>query len=129
MDVNKVLLVGTVMGDVMVRGNGKVTAFPLSTSEKVTGGDGQSQYINTWHDCVAFGKLAEACANLQKWDRVWMEGSLSKDSYEKDGQKIYKTQIKVQKLVTVGRQKQADGGQAPAQQPAQQESEDGPYPW
>lgn len=46
--------------------------------------------------CVAFGKTADFILGwFKKGDRIGVEGSIRTGSYEKDGQKIYTTEVNV----------------------------------
>lgn len=46
--------------------------------------------------CVAFGKTAEFILDwFRKGDRIGVEGSIRTGSYEKDGKKIYTTEVNV----------------------------------
>ena len=68
----------------------------LATSEKYTDKQGQKVEKTEWHNLVFWGKLAEIAGQyLHKGDLIAVEGSIETVSWEKDGQKLYKTQIKV----------------------------------
>jgi len=107
--VNKVILVGNVGGDPEVRqvGDSSVVKFSLATSEswkdKATG---ERKTDTEWHTCEAWGKLAEI---IQKWvkkgSKIYVEGSIKTDEYEKDGEKKRFTKIKVSSMKMMG-----DGG-------------------
>jgi len=96
--VNKVILVGNVGGDPEVRempGGGAVTKLTLATSEswkdKKTG---QQQERTEWHKVVSFNRLAEIMGRyLRKGSKVYVEGSLRTQQWEKDGVKRYTTEI------------------------------------
>lgn len=58
--------------------------------------------------CVAFGKTAEFILDwFRKGDRIGVEGSIRTGSYEKDGKKIYTTEVNVTNAEFVGDKKQA----------------------
>lgn len=71
-------------------GEQKVSNFPLATSEgrKV---NGEWQDHTEWHNITAWGHNAEK--SISKGDRVYIEGKLKTDSYEKDGHKVYSTKV------------------------------------
>ncbi|MFN6943068.1 MAG: single-stranded DNA-binding protein, partial [Parvibaculum sp.] len=47
-----------------------------------------------WHRIVMFGKIAEVAGQyLRKGSKVFLQGRLSTDRYEKDGQTHYATKI------------------------------------
>ena len=58
----------------------------------------------TWHTCVKF--LKDESEAPQKGDKVFVEGSISNRSYEKDGVTKYVTEIKVKNFFTAPK---ADG--------------------
>ena len=100
--INKALLVGNLGKDPETRytGDGKaVTSFSVATSESWKGRDGSQQEKTEWHNCVTFGRLAEIAGEyLRKGSKVYIEGKIQTDSYEKDGQKRYSTKINVREL-------------------------------
>ena len=56
-----------------------------------------------WVNIVAFGKLAEICAQyLKKGSQVFIQGRLKTEKYEKDGQTHYATKIMADKLQMLG---------------------------
>jgi single-strand DNA-binding protein len=91
-----------------------VANFSLATTERFTDRSGARQERTEWHRIVAFGKLAETCAQyLSKGRQVYVEGRLTTREYEaKDGSgKRYRTEIVARQVRFLGRQ--ADGaGQA-----------------
>jgi single-strand DNA-binding protein len=71
-----------------------VTNFSVATNENWTGKDGQKQQRTEWHYIQVWGKLAEICAQyVKKGSKVYVEGKIQTRSWEKDGQKHYKTEI------------------------------------
>lgn len=100
--INKAILVGNLGKDPETRytGDGKaVTSFSVATSESWKGRDGSQQEKTEWHNCVTFGRLAEIAGEyLRKGSKVYIEGKIQTDSYEKDGQKRYSTKINVREL-------------------------------
>lgn len=97
MSVNKVILVGNLGQDVELKYGQSGTAvgnFSLATTEKWKDKSGQQQEKTEWHKVVTFGKTAENCAKyLAKGRKVYVEGKLQTDSYEKDGITRYTTKI------------------------------------
>lgn len=100
--VNKVILVGNVGNDPESRSfpdGSSVTNISIATSEswkdKQTG---QQQERTEWHRVVLRDRgnfrLGQIAAQyLKKGSKVYIEGSLKTRSYEKDGQKLYVTEI------------------------------------
>jgi single-strand DNA-binding protein len=95
--VNKVIIVGRLGGDPEMKAIGQgttVTRLNVATSENWTGKDGQKQERTEWHRIVVWGKLAELCGKyLAKGRQVYVEGRLQTSSYEKNGVKMYSTEI------------------------------------
>jgi single-strand DNA-binding protein len=108
---NKVVLVGnagtTPDGRELTGGN-KVTRFTMATSESYKNKDGEYKTDTTWHNIVAWGKLADYCEkNVQKGLMVAVEGKIQTRMYEdKDGGKRWITEIVISDLVPM-RQKAA----------------------
>ncbi len=104
--MNKAFLCGSLGADaeLKVLANGtSVLKFSLATNEKWTGKDGTKQEKTTWHKCNMWGpggpKLAQY---LLKGTKLLVEGSIENGSYEKDGIKMYTSDIKVQNVEFVG---------------------------
>ena len=52
-----------------------------------------------WHRIVAWGRLAEVCAQyLHKGSQVYVEGKLQTRSWEKEGVKQYTTEIVISEM-------------------------------
>jgi len=104
--INKVFLIGNLGKDPELKwtANGKAVAnFPVATSEKWKGADGEMQERTEWHNIVVWGKTAEICAQyLAKGRQVFIEGSLRTESYEKDGVKKYATKVVAQNVKFLG---------------------------
>lgn len=97
--MNIVCLVGRFVRDPDVRYNEEhkaVARFSLAIDRPPTkDGKKQADYPN----CVAFGKTAEIIEKYcLKGKRVGVQGSIRTGSYEKDGQKIYTTDVIVDRL-------------------------------
>jgi single-strand DNA-binding protein len=97
-NVNRVFLVGNLGCDVEAKylPSGTMAAsFRLATNERWTGKDGERQERTEWHRIVAYGRLAEVCAEyLSKGRRVRIEGSLRTRSWtDREGVKRYVTEI------------------------------------
>lgn len=104
--VNKVILVGNLGRDAEMKqtpSGSAVSSFSVATTEKWTGKDGQKQEKTEWHRCVLWGKQAEAVSQyLTKGKQVYLEGRLETRQWDKDGQKHYSTEIKVDNVVLLG---------------------------
>ena len=89
--MNKAILVGRLTRNPEARdtqGGTKVARFALAINRR--GKDGGTDYIN----CTAFGKTAELAAQyLSKGSRVGVVGRIQTGSYERDGHKVYTTDV------------------------------------
>jgi single-strand DNA-binding protein len=107
MSVNKVILVGNIGRDVELRhapSGLAVAKFSLATNEVRKDRNGQRQEQTEWHNIVAFGKLAEFCAQyLSKGRTVYVEGSIRTRTYDDEkGNRRYFTEIISQTIRFVG---------------------------
>ena len=92
----------------------------LATTERFTDRNGGKQERTEWHRIVAFGKLAETCAQyLSKGRQVYVEGRLTTREYEaKDGSgKRYRTEIVARQIRFLGRRGDAAGQPAASEVP------------
>lgn len=99
--VNKVILLGRLGGDPESRQAGSTTVanFTIATSEKFKNQQGELQEKTEWHRIVAWGRLAEVCAQyLHKGSQVYVEGKLQTRSWEKEGVKQYTTEIVISEM-------------------------------
>lgn len=100
--INNVTLTGRLTRDPELRYTAEkgraVTRFTLAVNRDFVNGDGvrEADFLNV----VAWGKLAETCANyLAKGSLIGIIGRLQSRSYEnKDGQTVYVTEVKMEKL-------------------------------
>lgn len=94
--INKVTLVGRVGKDPEQHQleTGIVVNFSLATSERWKDKSGEKQESTEWHNCKAFGSLAEIITKyVKKGDLLYIEGKIKTRSWEKDGTKHYATDI------------------------------------
>jgi single-strand DNA-binding protein len=123
MAVNSVTVVGNLGGDPQARSlpsGDSVANFSLATTERFKDRNGERQERTEWHRIVAFGKLAEACAQyLSKGRQVYVEGRLTTREYEaKDGSgKRYRTEIVARQVRFLGRRGDAAGQPASSEAP------------
>ena len=97
MYLNKVLLYGNITRDPELRAlpsGMNVCSFSIATNRVYTGKDGQKQEQTDFHNVVVFGRQADTVAQyLKKGSGVFVEGRLQTRSWEKDGQKQYRTEV------------------------------------
>lgn len=103
--VNKIFLLGNVgkEPDVKVFDNGDMkTTFTLATSDQWTDKQGNKQESTEWHNCVTYRQLAKIASDyVKKGSKVFVEGRIKTNSWEKDGVKKYQTTVEVLKLLVL----------------------------
>lgn len=109
--VNKAIIVGNLGQDPDVRylpSGDAVANISVATSESWKDKDsGEKRERTTWHRVVFFGRLAEVVGQyLKKGSKVYVEGSLQTNEWEKDGQKHYTTEIKAREMQMLDSKKQ-----------------------
>lgn len=123
MAVNSVTVIGNLGGDPRARSlpsGDSVANFSLATTERFKDRNGERQERTEWHRIVAFGKLAEVCAQyLSKGRQVYVEGRLTTREYEaKDGSgKRTRTEIVARQIRFLGRRSDAVGQPASSEAP------------
>ena len=111
--VNKVILVGNVgqNPDVQVTGTGtKVAHLSLATSRQTPSGGliGGTERTD-WHRLTLWNRLAQFAEDyVSKGDRVYVEGRLEYDSYERDGVTIPTADVVVKELVLLSPRSQEE---------------------
>jgi single-strand DNA-binding protein len=104
---NKVQLIGNLGNapEVKTTENGKKLArFSVATNESYRNASGEKVTETTWHNLVAWGKVAEIAEKyLNKGSEIAIEGKLINRSYtDKDGNKKYITEVQVNELLMLG---------------------------
>lgn len=101
--VNKVILVGNLGADPELKytqSQKPVCNLRLATNEVWKDKSGQKQEKTEWHRITVWGDQAENCNKyLSKGRSVYVEGRLQTNSYDKDGQKHYSTEIVADRIV------------------------------
>lgn len=98
MSINKVILVGNVGKDPVIRYFDKGVAkasFPLATSETYTNQQGETITSTEWHNIVIWRALAEVAEKtVKKGSQLYIVGKIKTRSYvDKDGVNKYITEI------------------------------------
>lgn len=91
--VNKAIIIGAVGKDPELKTtqNGKKYCFlSIATNsywkDKTTG---EKKEDTTWHSVKLYENLAESCVKfVTKGDKIYIEGTMKYETYEKDGQQI-----------------------------------------
>ncbi len=108
--INKVILVGNLGKDPEVRAlsNGsKIAKFSLATNENYKTKDGNWNERTEWHNITCWRNLAERAENtLKKGAQIYVEGKLRTNSYEKDGQTRYITEVEAEYFTILGNRNQ-----------------------
>ncbi len=118
MYLNKAMVYGNLTRDPEVKSlpSGiQVCSFSLATNRVYNDRDGKKQEQTDYHNIVAFGKLADIMGKFLKKGRpVYVEGRMSTRSWDKDGQKQYRTEIIADNFQFGAVAGGNDGGGAPA---------------
>lgn len=103
--VNKVILVGNVGRDpdVQTTTTGtKVAHVSLATSRRFPR-DGGMEERTEWHRLTLWDRLAQIAEDyVRKGDRVYVEGRIEYDSFEKNGVTVPTSEVLVRELVMLG---------------------------
>ncbi len=95
--INKVILLGNLGNDPDVKYSQSgmaIATLSVATTFARKDKDGQLQEKTEWHRVKLFGKTAEVAGEyLKKGRQVYIEGRIEYGSYEKDGQKVYTTDV------------------------------------
>ena len=111
--INKIILVGNVGRDpdVQTTGSGtKVAHLSLATSRRIPRNGGFEERTE-WHRLTVWDRLAQVAEDyVRKGDRIYVEGRMEYDSFEKNGVTIPTAEVHVRELVILGGPgRQADG--------------------
>jgi single-strand DNA-binding protein len=97
MYLNKVLLYGNLTRDPELRAlpsGMNVVNFSIATNRVFRDRDGKKQEQTDFHNIVVFGRQADTVNQyLKKGSGVFIEGRLQTRSWEKEGQKMYRTEV------------------------------------
>jgi single-strand DNA-binding protein len=117
MYLNKAMVFGNLTRDPEMKAlpsGMNVCSFSLATNRVYNDRDGKRQESTDYHNIVVFGKQAENCAKyLTKGASAYVEGRMQTRSWEKDGQKQYRTEV-VADRVQFGPRGGGGGASAPA---------------
>ena len=99
--VNKIILIGNVGSDPDVRitsAGVKIARVSLATNWRAGLPDPEDR--TDWHRVVLWGRLAQIAEDyVSKGDKLYVEGYLMYDSYERDGVTIPTAEIRARELV------------------------------
>lgn len=130
MYLNKAMIYGNLTRDPELKAlpsGMNVCTMSIATNRVYKDRDGNRQESVDYHNVVVFGNQAENSAKyLSKGNGVYVEGRLQTRSWEKDGQKMYRTEV-VADRVQFG-PKNGSGGGAPANSSDSSSADDGKTP-
>jgi len=97
MYLNKALLYGNLTRDPELRAlpsGMNVVNFSIATNRTFKDRDGKKQEQTDFHNIVVFGRQADTVNQyLKKGSAVFVEGRMQTRSWEKEGQKMYRTEV------------------------------------
>jgi len=115
MYLNKAMVFGNLTRDPEMKAlpsGMSVCSFSLATNRVYNDRDGKRQESTDYHNIVVFGKQAETVSKyLTKGSSAYVEGRMQTRSWEKDGQKQYRTEVVADRVQFGPR---SGGGAAPA---------------
>ncbi|CAN5536203.1 single-stranded DNA-binding protein [soil metagenome] len=108
---NKVQLIGNLGNAPEIKNTEsgkKLARFSIATNENYRNAKGEKVTETTWHNLVAWGKVADLAEKfLQKGTEVVIEGKLINRSYtDKDGIKKYISEVQVNELLLLNNKAQ-----------------------
>jgi single-strand DNA-binding protein len=104
--LNKVQLIGRLGKDPEIRytqGSEAVANVSLATFESWKDKNGEKQEKTEWHNLVFYRRLAEVVGeHLKKGALIYVEGKITTEKYQKDGEDRYVTKIVVSEMKMLG---------------------------
>lgn len=112
--LNRVMLLGNLGADPEFRvgASGKgVLKLRLATTESYVDANNARQEKTEWHSVTVFGRRGEALSKfLQKGSSIFIEGRLSTSSYEKNGERRFRTEVIATNVILAGRRPSGPAG-------------------
>lgn len=113
--INKIILVGNVGRDPdiqVTQAGTKVAHLSLATSRRIPKNGGIEERTD-WHRLTVWDRLAELVEDyVRKGDRLYVEGRMEYDSYEREGHTVPTAEVQVRELVMLGSPTRAAGADA-----------------
>ena len=127
--INDAILVGNLgkSPEIRVTNSGKKCArFSLATSKRYRDANGEQKELTYWHNCTVWGKLADTLEslNLAGGTCVLVRGEITYSSYEKDGNRVTRTEINVANLQILSPKSGTAHASGNAKPQTQQEDDD-----
>ena len=115
--VNKITLVGNVGRDPDIqetKSGTKVAHFSIATNRRLAAGSDEEERTD-WHRLTLWSKQAQFAEDyIRTGDRIYVEGRLEYDSYERDGVVIPTAEIHVNEVLLLTSKGQAVNGEMEA---------------
>jgi len=112
--VNKITLIGNVGRDPDIqetKSGTKVAHFSIATNRRIAGGSEEEERTD-WHRLTLWSKQAQFAEDyIRTGDRIYVEGRLEYDSYERDGVVIPTAEIHVSEVVKLSSRSQGANGE------------------
>ena len=132
MFLNKAMIYGNLTRDPELKAlpsGMNVCTLSIATNRVYKDRDGNKQESVDYHNVVVFGNQAENSAKyLSKGNGVYVEGRLQTRSWEKDGQKMYRTEIVADRVQFGPKSGSAGGGATGSQNKAGAPADDSKAP-
>lgn len=126
--LNRVHLIGNLVADSElkhIQSGESVLNFRVACTERYKSGE-EWKESTEWVDCVLWGKRGEAIAShMKKGQAVFIEGSLATESWDKDGEKRYRTRVRVRNVILTGGKRDGDRPQQAQRRASQQQDQRG----
>lgn len=123
MSVNKVILLGYVGSEPVIKALGKVengqevrvAEIRVATTENRKNASGEWESSTEWHTVIAWRQLAEVIDKyVKKGSQLYVEGRIKTRSWDgKDGQKHYRTDIMADKIELCSRRNGSESNETP----------------
>lgn len=115
--LNKIMLIGNVTRDPELRytpGGNANCSFSVAVNRRWRNDAGEKQEDVEFFNVVAWSKLGETCNEfLAKGSKVYVEGRLQTRSWEKDGEKKYRTEVVASVMTMLDSRRDIDGADGP----------------
>jgi single-strand DNA-binding protein len=112
--VNKITLIGNVGRDPDIqetKSGTKVAHFSIATNRRIQSGSDEEERTD-WHRLTLWSKQAQFAEDyIRTGDRIYVEGRLEYDSYERDGVVIPTAEIHVQEVLRLNAKGQSVNGE------------------
>ena len=125
--VNSITLIGNLGADPELKtvGDSTLAKLRIATSERYKDRSGEQQEKTQWHSVVFWGKAAEIIGQYcSKGSKLFIMGSVEYQSYDKDGETRWSTQIKGRDFKFLDSKAEAGVTSRPAPKPSHPDFDD-----